>query len=756
MSRFQQFLIKLCLFVAICLLLYSTDSFAEYVPGEILVKFKDSATKVSIQGLNAYTRSKQKKVFKQLKIHHIKLPKGTTVEEALQLYQQDPDVEYAEPNYIVSITATPDDTNYDNLWGLHNTGQNGGTTDADIDAPEAWDLTTGSTDVVIAVVDTGIAANHPDLSANIWTNSDESTGDANGDGFPGIMGVDDDNDGLIDEDSLGREPGDAGYTNDLSDDDDENGYIDDINGWDFLANDNNPTDYNGHGSHVAGTIAAVGNNNTGVTGVMWTAQIMPLRFLGVDGTGATSDAISAILYANANGAHVINNSWGGTGFSTPLKEAIDASSAVVVCAAGNGGLDGIGDDNESTPFYPASYDSANIIAVAATDNNDVLASYSNFGLTSVDLAAPGHIIYSSLPSLSTVPDPLPNGVLYSEDFDSTSGELPVLGWSRGGTQSTWAVTTGTGNSGTNSLEDSPSANYENDTNAWAGYMTPFNSLKNNRFTLSFDWKGTLENGQDYLYINYSSDGVSWNVADSITGSALNFTSFSTEITETTEPLDSFYIGFGLNSDSSVVGQGVFIDDVILQRETISISSYSYANKNGTSMASPHVSGVAGLIKALNASCSTAQIKSSILNNTDAVAALSGQVSTGGRLNAFNALSSSQCVQTSPSSSGGGGGGCFIATAVYGGAMHSYVKELRNFRDRYLLTNVSGRMFVTLYYKYSPAIADFIRDREILKIMVRIMLTPMVMLVAFPYVSLVAFIAFAITTMFLVHTYKRRE
>jgi len=659
MPRVLVFLIKLCLSIAICLFLPSTDSFAEYVPGEILVKFKVSATKASIRGLHAHTRSKQKKVFKKLKIHLIKLPEGTGIEEALQLYQQDPDVEYAEPNYIVSITATPDDTNYANLWGLHNTGQTGGTADADIDAPEAWDLTTGSTGVVVAVVDTGIAANHPDLSANIWTNSDESAGDANGDGFPGIMGVDDDNDGLIDEDSLGNEPGDAGYTNDLSDDDDENGYIDDINGWDFLADDNDPTDYNGHGSHVAGTIAAVGNNTTGVTGVMWQAQIMPLRFLGVNGTGTTANAVAAILYANANGAHVINNSWGGTGFSTPLKEAIDASSAVVVCAAGNGGLDGIGDDNDSTPFYPASYDSANIIAVAATDNNDVLASYSNFGLTSVDLAAPGHIIYSSLPSLSTVPDPLPNGVLYSEDFDSTSGELPVLGWSRGGTQSTWAVTTGTGNSGTNSLEDSPSANYENDTDSWAGYMTPFNSLKNNRFTLSFDWKGTLENGQDYLYINYSSDGVSWNVADSITGSALNFTSFSTEITETTEPLDSFYIGFGLNSDSSVVGQGVFIDDVILQRETISISGYSYANKNGTSMASPHVSGVAGLIKALNTWCSTAQIKSFILDNTDDVG-LSGQVATGGRLNAFNALSAVQCPPSTtgltPSAADAGGAG----------------------------------------------------------------------------------------------------
>ncbi len=698
---------KLCLPFAICLLLYSTDSFAEYVPGEILVKFKDSATKVSIQGLHAYTRSKQKKVFKKFKIHHIKLPEGTSVEKALQLYQQDPDVEYAEPNYIVSIAATPDDTNFANLWGLHNAS------DADIDAPEAWDLTTGSTDVVIAVIDTGIAANHPDLIDNIWVN----TGETNC------------SDGV---------------------DNDSNGYIDDCYGWDFLADDNDPTDYNGHGTHVSGTIAAVGNNSIGVTGVMWQAQIMPLRFLGVNGTGTTADAVSAILYANANGAHIINNSWGGTGLSLALKAAIEASSAVVVCAAGNDGA-----NNDSTSFYPASYDSANIIAVAATDNNDDIASTSNYGLTSVDLAAPGISIFSSIPTLSSVPDPAPQGIIYSEDFNSTSGALPVLGWSRGGTKSTWEVTIGTGNSG-NSLEDSPSANYQNDTDSWAGYMTQFASLKNNRFTLSFNWKGDLENGQDYLYINYSSDGVNWDWADSITGSALTFTSFSTDITATTERLDNFYIGFGLYSDSSVPGQGVYIDDVVLKRETIAISNYSYGYKNGTSMAAPHVSGVAGLIKALNTSCSTAQIKSLILNNTDAVGSLSGKVLTEGRLNAFNALSATQCVQPSPASSGGGGGGCFIATAAYGSIMHPYVKKLRRFRDRYLLTNVPGRKFVTLYYKYSPAIADLIRDRELLKIMVRIMLTPMVMLAAFPYASLTTFIVLMVTSMFLVRTYKRRE
>jgi len=492
---------------------------------------------------------------------------------------------------------------------------------------------------------------------------------------------------------------------------------------------------------------------------------MPLRFLGVTGTGTTANAVAAILYANANGAHVINNSWGGTGFSQTLKAAIDSSSALVVCAAGNGGSDGVGDDNDSTPFYPASYNSANIIAVAATDHNDDLASFSNYGLTSVDLAAPGNSIYSSFPQFSYG---TPVSV-YSQNFDGSTGAIPVtgnsplLGWNRGGTNSTWEITAGTGVTGAgndNSLEDSPGGNYVSNTSSWAGYMTSITSVKDNRYSLSLQWQGKIDPAtNDYLNINYSADGSNWNLLDSTDGDNTGgFVTFTTnEITSAADLLDNYFFGFGINSDSTGNYDGVYIDTVSLTREPISVSAFNYTNQNGTSMAAPHVSGVAGLIKALNASCSTAQIKSSILNNTDAVVALSGQVSTGGRLNAFNALSAAQCVQTPPSSSGGGGGGgCFIATAAYGSAMHPYVKELRNFRDRYLLTNMSGRLFVTLYYKYSPAIADLIRDRELLKIMVRIILTPMIMLVAFPYISLIAFIAFTVISMLCLRTYKRRE
>jgi subtilisin family serine protease len=581
---------------------------AEHVRGEIIVKFRSetrsedetTAHDVALRNASAIAHSKTgaivKREFKHLRgLHLVKLPKHKSIRQALKSYLENPQIEYAEPNYIVHTAVIPNDTYFSNLWGLNNTGQTGGTNDADIDAPEAWNMTTGSSSVVIAVVDTGVTYNHPDLGGNIWVN----TGETNcTDGI--------DNDG--------------------------NGYIDDCYGWDFIGDDNNPTDYNGHGTHVAGTIAAVGNNSAGITGVMWTAKIMPLRFLGVSGYGTTADAISAILYANANGAHVINNSWGGGGYSEALKDAIDVSSAVVVCAAGNDGT-----DNDSSPFYPASYASSSIISVAATNHDDALASFSNYGPTSVDVAAPGVSIYSTIPVFS-YGSPV---TLYSQNFNGDSGDLPLLGWSRGGAKSTWAITTGTGVGGTNSLEDSPGKNYRNSTNSWAGYMTPFTSVKDNLYTLLFKWKGVIESGYDYLDINYSANGVSWEWVDYRTGSTGgSFISDSTdEITAAADLLSSFYFGFGLYSDLIWAYDGVYIDDVVLTRKPITISGYNYTSYQGTSMAAPHVSGLAGLIKAWNFGLTNLGIKDVILNNVDVKSSLTGKVLTNGRINAYKALSS---------------------------------------------------------------------------------------------------------------------
>ncbi len=281
---------------------------------------------------------------------------GTSTDTALINLRNNSAVLYAEANTIVSAAAIPNDPRFSALYGLNNNAQTGGTDDADIDAPEAWDTQTG-TNIIVAVIDSGLDYNHEDIVGNVWSNPGEIANNR----------IDDDN----------------------------NGYVDDIRGWDFANNDNNPFDDNDHGTHVSGTIAAVGNNGIGVTGVNWTAQIMPLKFLNARGSGSIADAISALDYAVMMGARISNNSWGGGAFSQAMFDAIAAaqnSGHLFVAAAGNDGI-----NTDITPAYPASYNLNNIISVAATDDDDALASFSNFGRNTVDLAAPGVSILSTTP-----------------------------------------------------------------------------------------------------------------------------------------------------------------------------------------------------------------------------------------------------------------------------------------------------------------------------------------------------------------------
>lgn len=290
------------------------------------------------------------------------LPAPLTVETAIEQLRGVDSVLYAEPVYQIQISATPDDPRFDEQWGLHNEGQSEGTVDADIDAPEAWDATVGSGQTIVAVIDTGVDYRHVDLAANMWVNAGEVPND----------GVD--NDG--------------------------NGFIDDIHGYDFANHDGDPLDDHKHGTHVAGTIAAIGNNGIGVTGINWNAKIMALKFLNAEGSGDTDDAILALNYAVANGAKISNNSWGFSGgFSQALYDSIKAArnaDHVFVAAAGNGNFIGIGLNNDTTPFWPASFDLENIVSVAAVDRNDAKAVFSNFGATTVDLAAPGVDILSTV------------------------------------------------------------------------------------------------------------------------------------------------------------------------------------------------------------------------------------------------------------------------------------------------------------------------------------------------------------------------
>jgi subtilisin family serine protease len=293
------------------------------------------------------------------------------LEERMQFLRDSGQFAYVEPDYVLTAQVTPNDLRFTDgtLWGLNNSGQQGGTPGADIDAVRAWDITTGSKSVVVAVIDTGIRYTHRDLSDNIWTNPGEIPGN----------GIDDDG----------------------------NGYVDDVHGINSITGSGDPFDDGEHGTHVSGTIGAVANNGEPHVGVSWQVSLMGLKFLGADGSGFTSDAIECIQYAVRMKVPISNNSWGGSGGDQALADALamarDAGH-LFIAAAGNGGADGVGDDNGVTFVSPASYALENMVVVAAINRKDRLAGFSNYGLRTVHLGAPGVEIYSSVSTSDTAYD----------------------------------------------------------------------------------------------------------------------------------------------------------------------------------------------------------------------------------------------------------------------------------------------------------------------------------------------------------------
>ncbi|HZT80947.1 MAG TPA: S8 family peptidase, partial [Gemmataceae bacterium] len=336
--------------------------------------------------------------------------RGGNLPALQQTFAAQPSVASAAAPVLYHTETLPNDPAVTNgtLWGL--TGTNG------IQAPAAWNVTTGSTKVIVADIDTGVDYNHPDLYKNVWINQAEIPSavkarltDIDGDGLitfwdlnnpinQGVGKITDQNgDGRITAaDILApyKADGTGGWADGISEDGDT-AHVDDLVGWNFVANTNNPFDDNSHGTHTAGTIAAVGNNSTGVAGVEWTAQLMPLKFLDSTGTGSDAAAAAALNYAVKHGARVTNNSWGG-GYSSTFENAVkDANNAgvLVVAAAGNSGT-----NSDVTPTYPADLPEANVISVAALDSSGNLASFSNYGATTVDLGAPGVSVYSTVPN----------------------------------------------------------------------------------------------------------------------------------------------------------------------------------------------------------------------------------------------------------------------------------------------------------------------------------------------------------------------
>jgi subtilisin family serine protease len=342
------------------------------VAGEVLVKYAGAINDRDVQALDNQMDADRDDQVGGTGVRRVH-SRSFDTETLLAFLRTDARVAYAEPNYVVHAVATPNDPRFASLWGLNNTGQNigcglscygspTGTTGAHISATSAWDISTGSRSTVVAVVDTGIDYNHPDLAANVWSAPAAFTVTVGGRAISCAAGT---------------------------------------HGFNAITNTCNPLDDNDHGSHVSGTIGGVGDNGVGVTGVNWAASIMGAKFLDASGSGTTADAINAIeftiqakavLGVNAN-VRVLSNSWGGGGFSQSLLDEINKANTnnmLFVAAAGNSGT-----DNDVTPHYPSSYNAPNVVAVAATDNNDMLAAFSSYGRTSVHLGAPGVDVLST-------------------------------------------------------------------------------------------------------------------------------------------------------------------------------------------------------------------------------------------------------------------------------------------------------------------------------------------------------------------------
>jgi RHS repeat-associated protein len=325
--------------------------------GELLVRFREGVVE---QEKDAAAAARGARRVGQLRggsrLEKLRLNAGQSLEAEVAELSSNPAVELVEPNYLITPEQAPSDPRFSEQWALANSGQNGGHADSDIGAQRAWQTVTGSAQTTVAVIDSGIDFTHPDLVNNLWTNPAERAN--------------------------GR-------------DDDRDGFSDDLHGWDWVTDGNVIVDGQGHGTAVAGIIAAEGNNGAGISGVMWRAGLMSLRVLDNMGTGDVADAVEAIDYAVAHGAQVINLSWGTEGESQALRDAISragANNVVVVCSAGNSGR-----NIDGSPYYPASFNLPNMISVAASTNVDQLATWSNWGAQSVAIAAPGSDILTTAP-----------------------------------------------------------------------------------------------------------------------------------------------------------------------------------------------------------------------------------------------------------------------------------------------------------------------------------------------------------------------
>jgi thermitase len=598
----------------------SPGSVAADVPGELIVQF-DSGVSAGARGsarraadvdvLHAMVRSGQ-----QL----LQVQPGQTVDDAVHALERDPRVAYAQANHVYHASAVPNDPLFGQLWGQLNSGQTlrgvpglAGIPGDDSDATVAWNRTVGSRGVVVAVTDTGVAYDHPDLAANLWVNPGEVP--ANGA------------------------------------DDDRNGFADDVRGWDFCGSplgpsnpcagpqDNDPRDLNEHGTHVAGTIGAVGNNSRGVAGMSWQVSLMPVRVLNADGHGSSQSVADGFNYAGANGARVVNASLGGDpdpGDLAVNQAMMSHRNTLYVVAAGNGGEDGVGDDNDAFPQNPCALDAPNLVCVAATTQSDRLASFSNYGATTVDLGAPGTNILSTVPSSA-----------FHDEFETGLGKWAATPWQLVSTASS---------GGAFSVTDSPGGTYAPNANTilqTAAKMPMSGEGCHVSYDLRLDSEplqqqvGTLVL-EDGLIVEFSRNGTTWIEADGWAGhTGGEFYSLSSQLPSGQD----VFIRFRFVSDGdATVFDGAYLDNIragcLADNSVPAYDGSEYAFLDGTSMATPQVAGAAALALALKPGTTVSALKGALLSSGDPLPALAGKTVTGRRLNVASLLNSIDLPVTS--------------------------------------------------------------------------------------------------------------
>ena len=580
----------------------------DHVPGEVIVQFERDSSAAERADARAGTETSTLEGLGAPGMKLLGIDGEASVAATIRELESDPAVASADANGIDQLQAVPNDTRFGETWGLHNVGQtvNGlaGTPDADIDAPEAWDIERGNTNTVIAIMDSGADLTHPDLAPMLWQNPGETPSN----------GVDDDG----------------------------NGFVDDFNGYDFFgAGDSDPSDDTGHGTHVAGTAAGTGDNGLGVSGVSQRASIMVLRVCSIDQGCPQADQIQAINYAAENGATVLNGSLGGFSAAenaTRRSAIFSHPNTLFVWAAGNDGAnadDAPAECGGTSPCrdYPCAHaptggETDNTLCVAATGPNDSRASFSNFGATHVDLGAPGVNTLSTSNELTRFSDTFAGGDFLTRWDPNVPPD-----------DEDWEPTTEAPLNPNFGITDSPGGDYLPDRE----YGTITNPIAvpavSARGCEVFLRRSIDLAAGDSFRVTLLHNGA---FADPAEGEFIMSETSDSGMTNQTIPFaapaaaGNLQVRLRLVSQGATVANGVHVDTVRLDCAE-SPGPHSYGLKNGTSMASPHVAGAAGLIRSRNGELTTTEVRNLILGSVDPVPTLSGVTVTGGRLNIGTAI-----------------------------------------------------------------------------------------------------------------------